>query len=75
MDDPEHYVAETNEHLTADIQEEHARLIAAAPKMLDVLFDIKSRAQKSGDCDVDPFALLDLILDDALAAILLAIKE
>jgi hypothetical protein len=33
-DEPERYVAETNEHLPGDLQESHARLIAAAPHLL-----------------------------------------
>jgi len=36
-DHPEHYIAETNENLPGDQQEDHARLIAAAPQLLDAL--------------------------------------
>jgi hypothetical protein len=36
-DNPELYIAETNEHLPDDIQLGHARLIAAAPELLDAL--------------------------------------
>jgi hypothetical protein len=52
----------------------NARLIAASPKMLDALFDIKRLAEKSGDHEADPWALLDLIAADARAAIHLAIQ-
>lgn len=34
-DRPEDYIAETNEHLAHDVQEKHARLIAAAPALLE----------------------------------------
>jgi hypothetical protein len=36
-DEPEHYIAETNEHLPGDVQEAHARLIRTAPELLDAL--------------------------------------
>jgi hypothetical protein len=62
---PEDYVAETNEHLPCDVQEAHARLFVAAPSMLDDLLDIKRLAEKSGDAEADPFALLDLIAAQA----------
>jgi hypothetical protein len=35
-DEPENYIAETNEHLPAEVQECHARLIASAPQLLAV---------------------------------------
>jgi len=73
-DEPENYIAETNEHLPGDAQERHARLIAAAPQSLDALLDIKRLAEKSGDHGADPFALLDLIADKARAAINQSIK-
>jgi len=34
---PEHYIAETNEHLPGDLQERHALLIAAAPNLYEAL--------------------------------------
>jgi hypothetical protein len=71
-DSPELYIAETNEHLPGDLQEDHARLITAAPLMQDSLLDIKRLAEKSGDHYTDPFALLDLIAEYARAAILKA---
>jgi hypothetical protein len=73
-DDPENYIAETNEHLPGDVQERHARLISAAPQSLDALLDIKRLAEKSGDHEADPFALLDLIAGMARAAINTATK-
>jgi hypothetical protein len=36
-DDPEKYIAETNEHLPGELQEEHALLIAAAPDLFEAL--------------------------------------
>ena len=36
-DDPENYIAETNEHLPGDVQEQHALLIAAAPELFEAL--------------------------------------
>lgn len=36
-DEPELYIAETNEHLPGELQEAHARLISAAPLMLETL--------------------------------------
>ncbi len=33
-DEPQNYIAETNEHLAAEVQECHARLIACAPQLL-----------------------------------------
>jgi hypothetical protein len=74
-DNPEYYIAETNEHLPGDLQKAHARLVTASPKLLDALLDIKRLAGKSGDHEADPFALLDLIAGYALAAIHLATKE
>jgi hypothetical protein len=73
-DEPENYIAETNEHLPGDVQEQHARLISAAPQSLDALLDIKRLAEKCGDHEADPFALLDLIADKARAAINKATK-
>jgi hypothetical protein len=37
VDDPEHYIAETNEHLPGGTQERYALLIAAAPQLFDAL--------------------------------------
>jgi hypothetical protein len=68
-DDPQNYIAETNVDLPGDQQESHARLMAASPAMLDALLDIKRLAEKSGDHEADPFALLDRITDAARAAI------
>jgi hypothetical protein len=36
-DNPELYIAETNEHLPGDVQEGHARLVTAAPQLLEAL--------------------------------------
>ena len=36
-DDPENYIAETNEHLPGEMQERHARLITAAPDLQEAL--------------------------------------
>ena len=36
-DDPENYIAETNEHLPGELQERHARLITAAPDLQEAL--------------------------------------
>ena len=36
-EDPENYIAETNEHLPGDVQEKHARLISAAPDLREAL--------------------------------------
>jgi len=44
----------------------NARLIAASPKLLDALLNIKRIAGKSGDHGACPFALLDLIADEAI---------
>jgi hypothetical protein len=37
IDEPENYIAETNEHLPGDVQEAHALLITAAPDLFDAL--------------------------------------
>jgi hypothetical protein len=47
----------------------NARLIASSPKLLDALLNIKRIAGKSGDSDIDPYALLDLIAAEALSAL------
>jgi hypothetical protein len=47
----------------------NARLVAASPKLLDALLNIKRLAEKSGDHEADPFALLDLIAHEARATI------
>jgi hypothetical protein len=44
------------------------------PHWLDALLDIKRLAEKSGDHEADPFALLDLIADETRAAISQATK-
>ena len=36
-EEPEKYIAETNEHLPWDLQEKHALLIAAAPDLFEAL--------------------------------------
>jgi hypothetical protein len=36
-EDPENYIAETNEHLPGDEQEKHALLISAAPDLREAL--------------------------------------
>jgi len=36
-DEPEKYIAETNEHLPGDLQEKHALLITAAPDLFEAL--------------------------------------
>jgi hypothetical protein len=43
--------------------------------LLDTLLNVKRLAEKSGDEETDPFALLDLIADEARAAIKYANKE
>jgi hypothetical protein len=45
------------------------------PRWLDALLDIKRVAEKSGDHEADPFALLDIIADKARTAITKATKE
>jgi len=47
----------------------NGRLIAAAPRLLNAFLNIKRLAGKSGDHEACPFALLDLIAREALAAI------
>jgi len=41
-DDPELYIAETNEHLPGDLQETHAQLISTSPQMYAALQAIAS---------------------------------
>jgi hypothetical protein len=36
-EDPEHYIAETNENLPGEVQESHALLICAAPDLREAL--------------------------------------
>jgi len=36
-ENPEHYIAETNENLPGEVQESHARLISAAPDLREAL--------------------------------------
>ena len=74
-DEPENYIAETNEHLPGDVQERHARLISASQAMLDTLLNIKRLAGKSCGHEADPFALLELIASESLAAINKATKS
>jgi hypothetical protein len=68
-EDPENYIAETNEHLPGDVQERHARMIVSAPALFDALLDIKRLAGKSDDRGYDPFTLLELIAERALTAL------
>ena len=53
----------------------NARLIAYSPSLLGALLDIKRLAEKSGDHEADPFALLDLIAVKARSAVHHAIEE
>ena len=49
-EDPEHYIAETNENLPGDVQEKHALLISAAPDLreaLEYFFNIMHDYQSS----------------------------
>jgi hypothetical protein len=36
-EDPENYIAQTNENLPGEVQEKHARLITAAPDLFEAL--------------------------------------
>ncbi len=47
----------------------NANLIAKLPELLDALLNVKRLAEKSGDHEADPFALLDLIADEARAVL------
>jgi len=47
----------------------NARLVSKLPELLDTLLNVKRLAEKSGDDEADPFALLDLIADEARAAL------
>ena len=64
-----------HETLICDVFSQHdwwranARLIEAAPTLLDVLFDIKRLAEKSGDHESHPFTLLELVACKAREAI------
>jgi hypothetical protein len=51
------------------MQREGDNSAKAVPEWLDALLDVKRLAEKSGDQETDPFALLDLIADRARAAI------
>jgi hypothetical protein len=51
----------------------NARLIKESPQLLDALLNIKCLAEKSGDHEADPFTLVDLIADEARAAVLKAL--
>ena len=65
-------IAETDEEgriASPEQQEANKRLIAASTESLDALLDINRLAGKSGDAEVDPFALLDMIADRTRAAI------
>lgn len=49
-DEPENYIAQTNEHLPGDVQEKHALLISAAPDLreaLEYFFNIMHDYQSS----------------------------
>jgi hypothetical protein len=59
-----------------DTEYRKSRTIDFQPQIfLDTLLNIKRLAGKSGDHEADPFALLDLIATEALAAIRHATKE
>jgi hypothetical protein len=58
-----------HETLIADVFDEHDWWIVAAPKLLAALFRVKRLAEKSGDDETDPFALLDLIAHDVRNAL------
>jgi hypothetical protein len=60
---------------TQNIDFESGRKLKVHQHLLDALLDIKRLAEKSGDYEADPFALLDLIADEARAAINLAKQE
>jgi hypothetical protein len=70
-----------HETLIADVFREHdwwranATLLTASPTLLEALLNIRNLAQKSRDCDADPFALLDLIACEAMDAIHCAVRE
>jgi len=53
----------------------NARLIASSPTLLDALLDIKRLAEKSGDHEADPLALLDLIAQRTRFAIAQTIQH
>jgi hypothetical protein len=48
---------------------------STAAALIDSLLDIKRLAEKSGDAETDPFALLDIIAADARAALASAIRK
>ena len=54
---------------------ESGRKLKARERLLDALLNIKRRAEKAGDGDADPYVLLDIIADEARAAINHANKE
>lgn len=62
-------ISPTNEHLPADTQQRHARLIAMAPVLLDVLLDIKCMAGKHSDAGYCPYTQLELIEDTAVCTL------
>ena len=65
-------IAETDEEgriASPEQQDANKRLITASTELLDALLDIKRLAGKSGDAEVDPFTLLDMIADRTRAAI------
>jgi hypothetical protein len=78
---PDIYIAEIVQEddegrmASPDQQLANGALIAAATEMLDALFDIKHLAEKSGDSEADPFALLDLIADEARTALVNATPQ
>jgi hypothetical protein len=56
------------------VQTEVSNSTEPVPYWLDAFLDIKRMAEKSGDHEADPFALLDLIAHEARAAINKATK-
>ena len=56
-------------------QQANGALIAAATELLDALFDIKHLAEKSGDSETDPYALLDMIAHEARTALVNATSQ
>jgi hypothetical protein len=58
----------------SSIQNQKGNSAKPVPDLLDTLLDIKRLAEKSGDHEADPFALLNLIADAARAAVNKATK-
>jgi hypothetical protein len=58
-----------DESQTRTYFEPSRRIEMAAPALLDALLNIKRLAEKSGDHEADPFALLDLIAGEVHTAL------